>query len=746
MAAAPAPALRRRRGGRGGGGAPPIECEVVHHIEGRVRLRMPLLRRDPSFAERAIAFLERQNGVRSARASAVSASMVVLYDPDRVTVVRLIAWLQREVPAPAGRTSRTTARPVLGPLVCGGLALGLSLLGAPLAITVALGAVSAIPIFARAVRSLVAERRISVDALDATAVAVLALRGNLFTASLTVSLIAGGEYIRSLTARRSRRALVGLLATSDAFAWVVRGRLKERLPAEALAAGDTVVVYPGELVLVDGVVIRGRALVDQKVLTGEATPMLKQPGDAVYAATVLTDGKLYVRTERTGAETRAQRIVQILEGAPHHDTRIANHARRLADRFVLPTLALATAVYLATGDVARAVSVLVFDFATGVRVSVPTTVLASMSAGVRRDVLIKGGRAMEQLARIDTLVFDKTGTLTAGRPRVVEVHSLVPELREDEVLSLAAAVERRLRHPAAEAIVRAAERRGLSVPERESSHFSVGLGVEAVVEGRGVLVGDQRFLERKRVPLPERALALANAAGSGGASSAFVAHDGRLIGLIAYADTARAEASAVIERLRDRGVRRLLMVTGDNERAAWYVARQVGIERVEANVFPERKAEIVRELQAAGHVVGVIGDGINDSPALAHADVSFSLKAGSDVAKETADIVLHGDLHGLPESIDVARESLRLIRQNLALVAVPNVVGLALASVGLIGPAVSTAINNGSTVVAGLNGLRPLLAAGPASDKSDEARSLPAAAPSIAGVSTTIRPVRAPVG
>jgi Cu2+-exporting ATPase len=635
--------------------------------------------------------------------------LVVAFDPARVTIAQIGGWLGRAHATSTKAPTREASAPGLAPLVCGAAALGLGLAGAPVLLTAGFLAVSAVPIFLRACESLLGERRVSADVLDATAVAVLAARGGFVPAALSAGLIAGGEYIRGLTARRSRRALVGLLSLTSGQVWVVRGKQKERLPAEALAAGDTVVVYPGEQVLVDGVVIRGRGLVDQKVLTGESKPVLKQVGDPVYAATLLTEGKLYVRTERVGGTTRASRIVQILEGAPIHDTRIANHARRFADRFVLPTLALGGGVYLATGDVARAVSVIVFDFATGIRVSAPTTVLSTMTAAARRDILVKSGRALEQMARLDTLVFDKTGTLTTGAPVVTDVRALGPAASADEVLVLAAAVERRHTHPAAQAIVRAAERRQLSIPERADSHYTVGLGIAGEVEGEMVLVGNERYLARRGVELPSRARELAKAAGHRGASTVFVAREGRPIGLIAYADVARPEAGSVLGRLHAQGIRNLIMVTGDSPEVAEAIAREVGIDRIEAAVFPERKAEIVRELQRQGRVVGVIGDGINDSPALAYADVAFSLKAGTDVARETAEVVLHGDLHGLPEAIDLARESMRLIRQNLAIVAVPNAAGLALASAGLVGPAMAAALNNGSSVVAAVNSLRPLV-------------------------------------
>ncbi|MBV9543299.1 MAG: heavy metal translocating P-type ATPase [Chloroflexi bacterium] len=669
---------------------------------------MPGLRSEPQLAGQLVATLCRQVGVVSARASVPNASLVVDYEPASVSVSDIVHMLRAGVPLESGRAG-PTQQASRGALVCGGLALGLSLLGAPTLLSGALLAASAVPVLVRAAASLREERKLSADALDATAISILLARGDIAAAALSASLIAGGEYIRALTARRSHGALTSLLAAQGRSAWVLRGRRKERLAAELIQPGDVVVTYPGELLVVDGTVLRGRALVDQKTLTGESVPVLKAAGATVYASTVVTDGKLYVRAQAVGARTRAGLIVQLLEDAPLHDTRLANYARRYADRLVVPTFALAGGLLLVTGDVARAVSVLIIDFATGIRVSAPTTVLAAMTAAVHADILVKGGRAFEQLAAVDTLVFDKTGTLTEGRPRVTQVRALDPSVTRDDVLRIAAGAEQRLSHPAAEAIVHAAQRAGVSVPERGDLHFAVGLGVRAEIDASIVHVGSPRYLARQQVQVTAEAQRVADEAGLRGASTVFVARDGRLLGAICYADVPRTEARSVINSLRARGIEHCVMVTGDNARVAQHVAHQLGIHQVEAEVFPERKAEIVRELQARGRVVGVVGDGINDSPALAYADVSISLKAASEVARETADIVLHGDLNGLPVAVDIARDALGVIRQNLMIVGAPNAAGMLLAATGVVGPVGATALNNGSNVAAALNGLRPLL-------------------------------------
>ena len=688
-----------------------VRPSLVHAIFGRSRFRIPRLRRDAEYAQNLRARVESERGVCAVRLNAGASSIVVSYDPCLLTNADILAVLMVLPAKPSRlpvRRKDAVARSHVGALLAGAVALGLAAFGAAPWLTVLCLAASTVPVVLRAAHELRA-RRLSVDFLDALAIVILAWRGSLWPASLSAMLIAGGEYIRALTARRSRAVLVDLFGTRGQLAWVVRGERPERVPAETLGAGDIVVVYPGELILVDGTVTRGEAIVDQKSLTGESKPLMKRPGDSVFASTFVTAGQLSILTERAGRQTRADRIVQLLEEAPVHDTAIANYAARFADRFVLPTLLAGTAIFLLTRNPVRAAAVIVFDFATGIRVSVPTTVLAAMSAAaVRRNVLIKGGRAIEQLARVDTIVFDKTGTLTSGAPSVIDVGSVEGGTSPDEVLSVAAAVELRLTHPAAHAIVSAAHQRGLAIPDRRASAFAVGLGVSGEVEGQRVEVGSAQHLERAGIPIEAEAAAAAEIAGKSGASTVFVARGGRTIGWIAYADVARSEARDVLQALRAQGVRRLLMLTGDQPDVAAAVAREVGIDRVEAGVFPERKAEVVRALQERGHVVAVVGDGINDSPALGYADVSISLKDSSDVARESADVVLHDDLWGVVDALDVARHAMRVIRDDLTLVAVPNAVGFALACTGFVSPTLATALNNGSAVAAALNGLRPL--------------------------------------
>jgi heavy metal translocating P-type ATPase len=450
--------------------------------------------------------------------------------------------------------------------------------------------------------------------------------------------------------------------------------------------------------------------VDQKILSGESLPVEKGAGDQVYAATVVRDGKLYLQAARVGQETLAAKVVQLVRDAPVRETRVQNYAEQFADRMVPWSFLGAGASLMLSRRASVAASLLIVDYGTGIRVAAPTTVLSSMTKAARHGILIKGGRYLEQLAQVDAIVFDKTGTLTLGAPEVVEsVHYADGDLSSETILQLAAAAQQRLTHPVAEAVVRAARSRELEIPERDGSEYLIGQGVEAMVDGRLVLVGSQRLMTAKGVAVPQASEDL-HRVDEAAAAPIFVAVDGELCALFVLADPLRPEASAVVQALRSRGVDEIIMLTGDHPAVAKEVAGILGIERYIAEALPEQKAELVRVLQAKGHTVAVVGDGINDSPALAQADVGIAVHSGADVAQETAHVaLLEGNLWKIPQAIDIARESMHLIRQNWDLIFYPSTAAIALSFPGLIGPVGATLISNGSAVLAGLNALRPLL-------------------------------------
>ena len=705
-----------------------LDYYVAHALPGRLRIRIERLRYDLDFEQRLLGAVTAIGGVLGARTNRLAASLVIDYDADKIEPADLLDRLHS--------TDLTAVEPVMGkhheanalilkferlllalqdsipPVVQFGLsgaALAASIFELPLA--PALACVAGVPILCRATQTAVREKRISVDGLDGMAALLMMLNRQLRAATFMMTLIGLGEYIRELTANRCQKIVDDLLGLAGASAWLVKGHKRICIPADQVKVGECVVVYPGEMIPVDGDVIQGEALVNQASLTGESQPIEVVSGCKVFAATVVMHGQIYLTCTAPLSVSRAQNVIDLVNAAPISETKIQNYAASMADKAVMPIIGSAVGSFILTRDVTRMMSMLIYDFSTGIRISAPTAVLASMAHAGRLGILIKSGGALERLAHVDAIVFDKTGTLTSGNPQVTDVYATAGYVA-DEVAALAAAAENRLSHPAAQAIVAYATKRQLNIAHRTGASHAVGMGVSATIEGKRVLAGSRRLLESKKVDL-STAETFEKIAIARGQSLAYIAIDGVLAGLIAYADTLRPEAAAMISKMHKRGVKKIIMATGDIEASAQSIARQIGVDEVLSGAFPENKADLVKELKQQGYTVAVVGDGINDSPALAHADVAISLKGGTHAAREHADVVLTDDnLLRVAQAIDIARGSMHLIKETMALVAVANGAGLALTAVGMVGPAGATLLNNGSAIVAAVNSLRPLMAPG----------------------------------
>ena len=579
-----------------------------------------------------------------------------------------------------------------------------------LAINMPLMLWNAYPIALRAWRVWRREGRLNIDFLDTLAIAASLLQGNPMAGAIVTWLIKLGDWIRDLTAAGTRRAISELLEFQTKTAWVIRDNVITPVPASELVAGDEVVVYPGEIIPVDGEIIDGHAMIDQKTITGEGLPVMRAKGEAVFAATVIRDGQVTVRAIRVGSFTTAGQIARLVESAPIGDTRMQNHAEKLADRLVLPTLALAGGTAAVTGDFNRFLSLVIVDYGTGIRVAAPTAVLASMTHAARAGIIIKSGAHMERLAQVDTVIFDKTGTLTHGSPAVLDVISYERNITAQHLLGLAAAAETRLKHPVAEALRVKAHEIGANIPYCEETKYRIGLGVEGQVNGYYLHVGNERFMRQSNINVG-RAESDRSALDQQGHSCIYVAVDGTLTGLVPFTDQIRPESREVIERLHAMGIRNSVMLTGDNAVVASAVCQRLGLSHQFADMLPADKAEVIQRYQREGNVVAMVGDGINDSPALSFADVGIAMKHGAEVARESADVVLMEDsLWKLVKAVEISRGAVGLIRQNYAIVAGLNTLALGLALPGgLISPSVTAVISNGSAILASLNGIRPIL-------------------------------------
>lgn len=708
-----------------------MQFAVRHFMKGRARLYAPTLCRDRTLAERAANWLRRQSGVRGVRINYDCSNVVIEFDPRHEQTFRLLLGrLKLMIPADLsalialggqGEVGRHEAKDLLPakkearsefPLALPTVSLAFAFAASPWlrAVNTPLMLWNAYPIAYRAYDVWRKERRLNVDFLDTLAVGASLLQGNFVAGALITWLIKLGDWIRDLTAAGSKRAIGDLLEFRNKTAWVNRDGTVVSIPSDDLQVGDEVVVFPGEIIPVDGEIIEGEALIDQKTITGEGLPVTRDVGEAAFAATVIREGRITIRARSIGSDTTAGQIVSLIDDAPVGDTRMQNHAEKLADRLVLPTLGAATGTALLSGDLSRFLSLVIVDYGTGIRVAAPTAVLSSMTQAARSGIIIKSGRHMERLSEIDTIVFDKTGTLTRGAPEVVDIVPYQQQLDGQQMIGLAAAAESRLQHPVAEALRRRAGQISAVVPQCDEPNYTVGMGVEALVDGVYVHIGNQRFMQKSRIRVGV-ADADRRRLEEAGYSCLYLAIDGALAGLIPYADQIRPEAHACIRRLHDLGVKHTVMLTGDNAVVARAVSERLGLSRYVADMLPTDKADIVQTLQREGRVVAMVGDGINDSPALSFADVGVAMKHGAEVTHESADVVLMEDsLDKLVEAIEISRGAVDLIKQNYGIVIGMNTLalGLALPS-GLVSPSITALLSNGSAILASLNAVRPLM-------------------------------------
>ena len=708
-----------------------MEFSVRHYMKGRVRLYIPDLCRDRGLSENAIGWITQQQAVRNVRINYDCSSLVIDFDPKYEELfrnlfgrLRLITKNDLAAIISMGLSESPTrheARELLNnnagtipnyPLTLPTLSLVMAFTANPWIrlINTPLILWNAYPIAVRAYDVWRKEKRLNVDFLDTLAISASLIQGNLVAGSLITWLIKLGDWIRDLTASGSRRAISDLLEYRNKTAWVLRDGNIVSVESDHLRVGDHVVVFPGEMIPVDGEIIEGRALIDQKTITGEGLPVSRTIGEAAFAATVIREGQITLRAVSVGNQTTAGQIVKLIDSAPVGDTRMQNHAEKLADKLVMPTLGLATATTVLTGDFNRFLSLVIVDYGTGIRVAAPTAVLSSMTRAARSGIIIKSGRHMERLAEVDTIIFDKTGTLTSGLPEVSQVITYDENFSEIKLIGMAAAAESKLQHPVAEAIRRKARRLGCNITMCNEPKYSVGMGVEAEVDGYEIHIGNERFMRHANININKSSIQRSNLENSG-YSCLYLAVDGNLAALISYADQIRPESQSIIRRLNDLGIKNTIMLTGDNSTVARAVSEKLSISRYIADMLPADKADVVKDLQSRGHVVAMVGDGINDSPALSYADVGIAMKHGAEVTHESADVVLMEDsLEKLLEAVDIARGSIDLIKQNYAIVIGMNTVALALSLPGgLVSPSVTALISNGSAILASVNAIRPLI-------------------------------------
>ena len=540
------------------------------------------------------------------------------------------------------------------------------------------------PVFKNVIRAARKRQVISHTLMTIGVIAALVV-GQWVTAALVVVFMRIGDYVERFTTESARRALKELSALAPQTARIEQMGVEMELPITQVKVGDVVIVRPGEKIAVDGEVISGQATIDQAAITGESMPIEAASGTHVYAATITRHGSLRIRTERIGADTTFGRVIKMVEEAEGNRADV----QRIADKFsawYLPVVGgIATLTFLFTRNPLSTAAVLLVACSCSFALATPVAMLASIGASAKHGLLIKGGKYLELLARADVLLVDKTGTLTLGQPQVTDVVPL-NGLSRNEILSIAASAERYSEHPLAEAVRTLARDENILLTEPREFESVPGHGVRAVIDSRRIAIGNRRMIPAAA------SLPVASELEAQGKTLLFMESDNEVVGILAAADTLRSEVPAALQEVRSLGIRHIELLTGDNERTAAALADKLGVA-YRANLLPENKIDIVKEYQSKGHVVVMIGDGVNDAPALAQADVGIAMgAAGTDVAIEAAHVALmREDWNLVPEVLKIAQRTMRVVKTNLLFTTVYNVVGLTLAAFGFLPPVLAAA-------------------------------------------------------
>jgi heavy metal translocating P-type ATPase len=550
------------------------------------------------------------------------------------------------------------------------------------------------------------EGNFGIDILATFAVVASIYVGEYVAAAVVVLMLGGGEILEDYTSGRASVAIEKLIEESPKTATIIREGREMEVSISEVRIGETVVVKPGGKIPVDGLVNAGRASVNQASITGESMPVERGVGEKVFGGTIIELGSLDVEVTAVGDESTYGKIIKMVEEAEEHKAPIERTADRYAKYFTPVILALGVVVYIFTGSLLRVAALWVIACPCSLTLATPMAVVASIGNSARKGILIRNGESLERLSNIDVLALDKTGTITTGHPEVVAIKGFNTE--ESMILSIAATAEKRSEHPLAHAILKKAEEDGIKTDDPQSLVMEPGLGVRAETKAGKILVGNEKLMARNGVELTKEALDYSSLVKSN-RTLIYVARGGRLLGVIEVADTTRGDLGGTFKEAK-RYVKRTIMLTGDNESVAKTIGEQVGVDEVFFNLLPEQKVEKIKALKAQGYKVAMIGDGVNDAPALATSDVGIAMGLrGTDVAIETAGVVLAtDDLRRIPKLLRIGRSTMAVIKQNLVFAMAVNVIGIGLSVTGVIPPLVASIIHESNALIVMLNSLRLL--------------------------------------
>ena len=690
-----------------------MKCLVLHESQGRLRVHLCINRMSLHSADVLEYYLRGVVGISDVKVYDRTCDAVVAYSGARADVIKAFAAFspakaETEVSIPE-HTARALNREFEDKLVSAVLKRFSLKLFLPLPLRSAIAVYHSLHYIKAGLQALI-KGRLSVSVLDATAVTVSLLRRDFDTASSVMFMLRLGELLEEWTHKKSVSDLAGAMSLNVDKVWLKTDEQEILVSINDISAGDKIIVRTGNLIPLDGKVVSGDAMVNQASMTGESLPVKKSVGSYAYAGTVVEEGECVISVEKTMGGGRYDRIVHMIEESEKLKSTAEDKASHLADRLVPYTLGGTALTYLLTRNAVKALSVLMVDFSCALKLSMPIAVISAMRESNKYNVSVKGGRFLEAVAKADTIVFDKTGTLTFATPRVAKIVTFSGR-NENDMLRLAACLEEHYPHSLANAVVEEAAKRGLNHEEYHSNvEYVVAHGISSTVEGRKVVIGSYHFVfEDEGCTVPEDERDKFDGI-SDEYSHLYLAVSGVLRAVICIADPLRPEASAVISALHKAGINKVVMMTGDNEKTAAAVARAVGVDEYHAEVLPEDKAEFIRREKAAGHTVIMIGDGVNDTPALSEADVGIAINTGAAIAKEISDItVSSSDLFKLLKLREISVALMSRINKNYRFIVGFNFLLIVCGVTGVIQPTTSALLHNMSTLGISVKSMTDLL-------------------------------------
>lgn len=690
-----------------------MRFKIEHEIRGRVRLHICQKRMTCRQADQLEYFLTKLNGVISVKVVERNQDVVICYSDNREEMLRAIQRFSYEKAEAPESYLQNSGREMNGEywekmvnhvVLHYGKKIFL-----PLPVRTFLTTLKSVKYIWKGVRTL-AKCRIEVPVLDATAIGVSMLRGDFSTASSVMFLLGFGEILEDWTHKKSVDDLARSMSLNVSKVWLITEDSEVQVGTDEIKPGDRVRIHMGTVIPFDGIVTEGEAMVNEASLTGESMPVAKHESSYVYAGTVMEEGELTIRVKETSGSTKFEKIVTMIEETEKLKSAVESKAEHLADRLVPYTLAGTALTYALTRNVTKALSILMVDFSCALKLAMPISVLAAIREANAHHITVKGGKFLEAVAEADTIVFDKTGTLTKAQPTVVDVVSFNGDSKEN-LLRLAACMEEHFPHSMAKAVMDAAKERGLTHEEMHSKvEYIVAHGISTMVDGRKAIIGSHHFVfEDEKCTIPEGKQELFDSLPEE-YSHLYLAIENQLVGVICIEDPLREEAKTVVAELKKTGFGKIVMMTGDSDRTASAIAKRVGVDEYYSEVLPEDKAAFVEKEKAAGRKVIMIGDGINDSPALSAADVGIAISNGAEIAREIADITVGAD--DLGQIVTLRRLSNRLmkrIQSNYRFIVGFNSGLIVLGVTGVIQPTTSALLHNTSTLAIGLKSMKNLL-------------------------------------